>query len=228
MRLFQALIVELSVLAAFCASSARASTVLDIPGPTFGYDGFGYGAIADSWTQNFNLTDGSITVLIQGDDPNGGVVHFYLTTDIGPTATLSDLVAFTAVDVPFALTSVTPFSDLDLGPGTYYLIAADYSDPTNTLYGPDWNYYSTQNNSGITMASGLTLNAPEFAGSLGPYAPAASFQFNGYETYAYQGVMTIDGTIIPVTTSVPEPYSSSLLGCGLLALGVFRRWRARN
>jgi hypothetical protein len=84
------------------STKVSATTVLNVPGPTDGYADFGAAALADSWTQNFSLTNGSISIDVQGLEPSGGTIYFYLTTQLGPTATLGDLVAFTSLDVPFA------------------------------------------------------------------------------------------------------------------------------
>lgn len=201
------------------SGAAMASTVLDIPGPTIGYADFGDGAIADSWTQDFSVTNGSISLYVQGLEPSGGTIHFYLTTNIGPTATLSDLVAFTSLDEPFELTSVTPFTNLNLGPGTYYLILADYTPNNTGIDGPDWNYYSGETN--IVEAPGLTIGPGLEASSLGPFAPAADFEPISIDI---RGTLDLTGTIIPVTTT-PEPLTLLMLAAGLLALGVVRHRR---
>ncbi len=159
--------------------TANADTLLDIPGPTFGYYDFGDAALADSWTQEFSVANGSISVDLQGLQPSGGTIHFYLTTDIGASATLSDLVAFTSLEVPFALTTLTPFSNLNLGPGTYYLVLADYIPNNTDFNGPDWNCYSRD--TGIETAPGLTLNPMEEAYPLSPFAPASTFKTVPYE-----------------------------------------------
>ncbi len=195
---------------------ATASTILNIPCPTIGYADFGDSALADSWTQNFGITNGSISVYVQGLEPSGGTINFYLTTALGATATLDDLVAFTSVEVPFALTPVTPFSDLDLGPGTYYLILADYTPDNTGVNGPDWNYYAGTN---IDTAPGLTLSPMEGAFSLGPFAPAADFT---PVEIAVQGTLSFTGTIVPATTPAPEPSSVLMFTLGLLAFGLVR------
>jgi len=200
--------------------AAMASTILNIPGPTIGYADFGDSALAVSWTQNFGITNGSISVYVQGLEPSGGTINFYLTTALGATATLDDLVAFTSVEVPFALTPVTPFSDLNLGPGTYYLILADYTTDNNGFDGPDWNYYAGTN---IDTAPGLTLSPMEGAFSLGPFAPAADFT---PVEIAIQGTLSFTGTIVPATTTAPEPSSVLMFTLGLIAVGLVRNCRA--
>ena len=204
-----------------CTSAAFADTVVNIPGPTIGYADFGDSALADSWTQDFSVTNGSISVYVQGLEPSGGTINFYLTTDIGPTATLSDLVAFTSLQVPFELTPETPFSDLNLGPGTYYLILADYTPNNNPVDGPDWNYYSGETN--ILTAPGVTVNPAEAAFALGPYAPAASYKPLSIDI---RGVMSFTGTIVP-TAPTPEPSSVLLLAATLFAFGVAHFKRSR-
>jgi hypothetical protein len=204
-------------------SAAMADTVVDIPGPTGDYYFFGDAALADSWTQDFSVTNGSISVYVQGLDQTGGTIHFYLTTAIGASATLSDLVAVTSLDVPSDPTTETPFSNLNLGPGTYYLIMADYTPNLSSSFdGPAWNYYA--GDAGIMTAPGLTLNPMEEASSLGPYAPAASF---GIDPYDEHGVMSFTGTIVP-TSPTPEPSSVLLIAVTLLAFvttRIKRSWK---
>jgi len=200
--------------------TATASTVLDIPGPTIGYADFGDSAIADSWTQNFSVTNGSISAYVQGLEPSGGTINFYLTSAIGASATLSDLIAFTSLNVPFELTQETPFTDLNLGPGTYYLILADYTPNNNGVDGPDWNYFSGETN--ILEAQGLTIGPGLDAFSLGPYAPAADFSPISIDI---RGTLSFTGTIVPVA-STPEPSTMLMFGAAFLALGVGRYFRS--
>jgi hypothetical protein len=197
---------------------AMASTALQIPGPTSGYFTFADAALADSWTQNFSVTDGSISMDIQGLGSGGDATDFYLTTNIGATATLSDLIRFTSIEVPFALTYVTPFTGLDLGPGTYYLIVADYTPNNNGVDGPDWNYYAGAN---IEEAPGLTLNPMLSAISLGPFAPAADF---APVTIPIQGTVYYTGTITTVA-STPEPSTMLMIAVALCLIGIVRARR---
>jgi len=197
-------------------TTAIADTVLNIPGPTFGYFDFADAALADSWTQDFSVTNGSISVDVQGLAPSGGTVHFYLTTAIGASATLSDLVAFTSVEVPYALTTVTPFSNVNLGPGTYYLVMADYTPNDTPATGPDWNYYS--GDSGVVTAPGLTANVLEEAFPLSPFAPASAFKIDPYDE---RGVLSFTGTIVPQAPT-PEPSSVLLIAVTLLVFGAAR------
>ncbi len=196
------------------AGASTATTLLDIPGPTIGFADFGDSALADPWTQNFSVTNGSISVYVQGLEPSGGPINFYLTTDIGPSATLSDLVAFNSLQVPFALTQVTPFQNLSLGPGNYYLILADYTPNNTGVDGPDWNYYAGE--SAIQTAPGLTFGAGLEAFPLGPFAPAATFQPIEIDI---RGVVSYTGTVVP-TTTVPEPSTLVLFAFALMALGI--------
>jgi hypothetical protein len=201
------------------AGTATASTVFDIPGPTIGYSDFGDAALADSWTQNFSVINGSISVYVQGLEPSGGDIHFYVTTNIGPTATLGDLVAFTTLTEPFALTQVTPFSNLSLGPGTYYLILADYTPNNSPVNGPDWNYYAGSN---ITEAPGLTVNPMLEAFPIGPFAPAADFE---PVTIPILGTLSFTGTIVPVV-SAPEPSTLWMLAAGFSLAAVCSYFRS--
>jgi len=209
------------ILLGMCGTgTAIGSTVLNIPGPTIGYADFGDSALADSWTQNFSVTNGSISVYVQGLEPNGGTINFYLTTDIGSTATLSDLVAFASLEEPFALTQVTPFTNLNLGPGTYYLILADYTPNNTGVDGPDWNYYSGETN--IMEAPGLTISPGLGAFSLGPFAPAADFTPLSIDI---RGTLSFTGTIVPVA-SAPEPSTMLMFAAAFVALGTGRYFRS--
>lgn len=209
------------ILCAGCwTSTTMASTVLDIPGPTIGFADFGDSALADSWTQDFSVTNGSISVYVQGLEPSGGTINFYLTSAIGASATLSDLIAFTSIDVPFELTQETPFTGLNLGPGTYYLILADYTPDNNAIDGPDWNYDGGETS--ITEASGLTIGPGLGAFSLGPFAPAANFTPLSIDI---RGTLDFTGTIVPVT-STPEPSTMLMLGAAFVAFGISRYFRS--
>jgi hypothetical protein len=213
----------MALIGALLSGRSFAATLADIPGPTFGYFAFGNAALANSWTQTFGVTDGSISVDVQGLQSSGGPVNFYLTTAIGPTATLSDLIAATSIQVPFALTTVTPFTNLNLGAGSYYLIMAGYNTGENGIFGPDWNYYN--GNSGVQTIAGLTLNPLLYSTSaLGMYAPATTFQTANYPQY---GVMSYTGTVVPNTTAQAPEIDPSLTMSALTflvgALAVLRR-----
>jgi hypothetical protein len=219
-------LLALSFAAAFLTGESSADTLLDVPGPTFGYANFGSAALADSWTQSFAVTDASISVLVQGADPSGGPVNFYLTNAIGPTATLSNLVAFTSMQMPFALTSVTPFANLNLAAGTYYLVMADYGEgESNPIYGADWNYLPTAA-SGIQTASGLTLNSMlTTSGALSMFAPASNFV---QESLPLQGVISYTGTEASTVSQAPEMDPSAATSAASLLVGTLLVLRSRR
>ncbi len=197
-------------------SNASATTVLNVPGLEGYYDFVG-GALADSWTQNFSLTDGSISVRVQGALNASATTRFYITTQIGPNATLSDLVAFTSIDLPInEVVTVTPFSNLNLAPGTYYLVLADYNLPYNKYDYSAWIYNLA---STVETAPGLVINPMYGTGSLGTFAPASTFVES---SLAIDGVMSLSGTVVQATPT-PEPSSVLLLGLALAIFGIARR-----
>ena len=200
------------------ASEASSTTVLNIPGPTGGFYMLAGGALADSWTQNFSLADASIGVRVQSAISEAVTMDFYVTTQIGPTATLSDLVAFTSMDFPADSVSVdqtiTPFSNLNLSPGTYYLVLADYNLPYNQYDYSAWNYNV---NNGQTVP-GLVVNSIQAASSLSTFAPASTFT----DVPGYYGVMSLSGTVVQ-STPTPEPSSLLLLALPLTVFGVARK-----
>jgi hypothetical protein len=77
------------------------------------------------------------------------------------------MAAATSIQVPFALTTVTPFTNLSLGAGSYYLIMAGYNTGENGIYGPDWSYpqYGVMSYTG-TVVPNTTAQAPEIDPSL--------------------------------------------------------------
>lgn len=220
-----ALFVTLALTGALLSGRSSAQTLLDIPAIT-GWFEFGNGALADSWTQSASVTDGSISVGVQGADPSGGPINFYLTTAIGSSATLSNLVAFTSIQVPFVTTTVTPFTNLSLGPGTYYLVMADYNS-TSQVNGAAWTYWAGDSN--IQTAPGFTVGGPiEAASSLSMFAPASNFTQDEYDL---RGVLSLTGTVSQTTThQAPDIDPSTTASAATLLLGalaVLRRNRRR-
>jgi hypothetical protein len=110
--------------------------------------------------------------------------------------------------------TVTPFSNLNLAPGNYYLVLADYT-ATSPFTGPDWNYNEASN---AQTVPGLVLNSMEEATDLSPFAPASVFQA---ETLDIDGVMSLSGTEVTVAAT-PEPSLSLLLALALTACGIAR------
>ena len=154
-----------------------------------------------SWTQSQYYNNVTINLLLG----NGtGPVTAYLTTQVGPAATSSSLVAqntFTPpatapFQPPFTLTSIFP-NLLSLGPGTYYLTLLSSSGA-----GAGW-YGVTPAATQTTLDTGASLGPVQFSSSLNQDFPPASTFFT-------------DPTLSPVllvtgdAAAAPPLYISSL------------------
>lgn len=179
----------------------------DSTGPAARKDGF---CIA-SWTQTRPYFDVSITARLFSAEPDSGVA--YLTTRIGPGATLADQIASASFLFPpehHYPADVLVFSGLTLAPGTYYLIIAGGS-----TYHAGW--YSTDQPT-VTTDVGVTQHgaAVVYDFNLATYLPASVHT----PEPSYHNIYSVTGT------AVPEPSGIAFIVGAGFGYALFRRTRS--
>jgi hypothetical protein len=199
----------------FAALPIFASTIVSDLGGTGTTDASpAFGAFG--WTQTGTFTDVTIDAFI-GDlgivAPATGIA--YLMSQIGPGTTAADEVtAPDSFSLPYGPSGLTQlFTNLTLGPGTYYLVI----DPTSNFA---WDQDSIPNQ---TLAPGVT-QLPDKLGSnsIAAFAPATSFTSQQTDTNLFSVTGTLSST---ATSPVPEPSMAVLLAIGLGGVSMLKRKR---
>jgi hypothetical protein len=196
---------------------------------------FMYPNIYVSWTQAVPTTNTSIGVIVSGpgaavgpgSPPMGyGVVDFWLTNAVGPSATSDNVItsgnfiAPVIQDINNLNTSpmTSLFSGLSLNPGKYYLILQSLyscawigglSDPSNPL-----------SDALVTTAPGFsegTIGFVPWESFMGQFSPSADWQADS--TPGDHLIYSIEGTAVPLPPTV------LLLGSSLLGLVGLRKLR---
>lgn len=189
-------------LAALLGAPAFADVLVDNPGAP--QVGSGNRAFAASWTQLSDYDDVSITAALFGVGVPGVTATAWLTTSIGLSASMDDVVATAPI------TSTTLFEGLDLGAGTYYLVTMFQSGSVAA----GWRA-----NNGTAMVS-----APDVTpgGSyLGPFLSFPAFGPSAdFAPYPSQLIYSVQG--VP---AVPEPATLAMFAAGLAGLWGVRRAR---
>jgi PEP-CTERM motif len=171
--------------------------------------------LAASWTQTGSYTNVGISAVL-GDIYSGDTGTAYLATSVGPGA---NTIASNLFSFPSATDgTVSLFSGLSLGPGTYYLVLAGTpsgaycnSGPAPLGCGTYWDGSTVP-----TIVSGLGVTGNGFyatgneVGNLNP--PTGNFS-NSLTNSAL--LFSVDGNS---TTVTPEPGTVLLFGSGLLAV----------
>jgi hypothetical protein len=170
----------------------------------------------EEWTQTGSYSGVTISATLAGGVVFPGTGIAYLMNQIGPGTTAANQLAS-----PFAVTaptasnsSITLFSGLTLGPGTYYLLITGSS---STPVG-----WPGTSNPTYTEDAGVSGVAELLTSTQATYAPASTF------TPSSSGAFFFGVTGTPVVgTTTPEPGTLGTLGAGLAGLIVVIRRRAR-
>ena len=206
------------------APFASADTIVDVSPNNAGSGGASYRIGGPnhqveymSWTQSSAYTGVSITALVGSIMPDPPF-DAYLSTSIGSSAGAA-LYSATSIDAPGTdnaanFTSVTLFSNLSLGAGTYYLtIYSTDSDPSNDIR---WATGTT-----VNVGTGVTGGYANAGGdgTLDSTSPWKSTFLSSSSTLGF----TVTGT---ATAAVPEPSTFALMGLGGIGL-MIRAYRRR-
>lgn len=173
-----------------------------------------------SWTQTSTYTNVSVSATVGSLSASDELFEAYLTSAVGPSATAGDVLAsgvFTAntKNAVSDFTSVSLFSNLTLGAGTYYLVL--FNSDTNPRSQIRWARGDT-----TTVDAGVTGPTEGYAningsGSVDALHPYQSVFLGSDQT---DNVFSVVGT-----AAVPEPSTITLLttGVGCLLHGRRRR-----
>lgn len=213
------------ILLLFAVFGARAATILSVGGPI---DGGFYGispsqAASTSWSGSSPYTDVDISVLL-GRGPAEGTA--YLMTKIGPQTTPANEIARTDFRFPTVTKQITLFSDLTLGPGTYYLVLGSMAS-SGQIGGLrdafDCGTMCSFSPPTVTAEAGVTRHSDYLAvsGSVAAYTPASAFQ----QGIGMRGDPFLEFTVSsdPLTiASVPEPGNLQVF---VLLAAILSVWR---
>ena len=177
--------------------------------------------LSTSWSQSTSYTDVTISALVDsaivGQTPTADA---YLTTSIGPGTTSADEIARGQFTVPLDLPVCSPsnscgamvalFSDLSLGPGSYFLTLAPDAR-SNGIVG-----WFPAIDPTVVAAAGVAQGPCVLASTEALYPPASAFG-PALGFCGSNDVMNFSVTEI-AATPVPEPVAARLIGFGALFL----------
>ena len=165
-----------------------------------------------SWTSTTAFTSLSITARLTGFVQTGATGTAYLTTKIGSGTTAANQIASGTFTFPSSGSDTVLFSNLTLGPGTFFLTLAAPQANNSWLGGDAVNRVPPITGPGVAFAGQYSSD------TRASYAPASIFSaISGNSPLLF----TVTGT------AVPEPQLSALLfvGAGVL---LAQRIRQRN
>jgi hypothetical protein len=183
-----------------------------------------------SWTQSSTYSNIRITASFFNFTPSSpgaaATGTAYLTTQIGSGTTVAQQIA----SVPVAVTSTAPvtvtlFSGLTLGPGTYYLSV----NPNSAVRAPDnltWAGIFSGGGATVTTAPGVTANEnTDVPSTPAAYPPASTFigGLGRAMLYTVTGVLGLP----PSAQGAPALDNRGVLTMALL-LGASGTWLARR
>jgi len=191
---------------------AAGSPIISVSGPqedSFVWTLGGNRAVGFSLASTYR--DLSITTTLLAFSPGGTWnLTAYLTDQIGPGATAANVItsfsgtitlAGTDPVIPFVLNVQPICANLDLGPGTYYLILSGSPGTTDA-------YWLASQVGVVTTFDGASLTAGFLtAGSPDPFLPASAFSAGSQEFW-----FEVSGV------AVPEPGSGLLIVAGSLTI----------
>jgi hypothetical protein len=177
--------------------------------------------LAVSFTLTSSFTDVSISASLSNTQPSGSYAGTaYLTSQIGPGTTVADQYASDVFLVPptgtVGGTQVNPtvvISNLNLGPGTYYLVLA--ANGTSSTGGLGWQDATDATTTTAPGASADSVGLSDAGNTQNfSYTPASTFS----------ALIAPDDSLL-YSVTVPEPSACGLLliGCGLVAFSFYRR-----
>jgi hypothetical protein len=212
----------------FSCGSLNASVIAQVGGPTYVGTGIGNGNGQQAAAMGFALYIGAQNVSISAPMSvllENTPVTAYLSTQIGPGTTQSDVIAKANFVLPpntsdpnnYQFTNETFFSGLNLPAGNYYLSLVE-TDGTNEA------------GAGLVFSGSQTfLFPPGVSGFLGTFGAnsqsgtfAPGFSYSNLEQaslFAGDDAFTVTGTL------VPEPASAAIIGGMIAACGLRRRTR---
>jgi hypothetical protein len=167
-----------------------------------------------SWTQTaryFNVYI-SAGLFAEGTGSQAGMA--YLMTATGPGTTTASQIATASFVAPDIESYLTLFSNIELGPGTYYLLL------TSGVTGSNCVCWALPSSYTYTHASDVTQNGYNYysSSSPNPYPPANSFEFaNGLQ--GQEPIYQVTGDADPL----PEPGEWPCVALGLLLF--VRKWK---
>ena len=206
----------MTVVLAACAVS-NAANILTISGPSpFGF--FNPQVLVEGWTQTGTFTNVSITMPFEDNSLSGPISGVegtvYLMNQVGPTATPANELAppESVSGLTGSFSTVSLFSGLTLGPGTYYVVLFSTNGSPLSM-SPEGSSTPV-----VTAASGVTALPDGLAFTTALFPPASNMSFNPPSS---PGNMFINVT--GDSSTVPEPGAAWFFGLGLVALVLRRR-----
>jgi hypothetical protein len=189
-----------------CTAHARASVIVSVAGPVYGYTGIN--GIAEGWSA---ISGGSVSIVAYLANGSNGPVPAtgnmaYLTS--GPLPSMVDVVASTNFTLPGNYNGMfTLFPGVSLNPGDHWLILSSPGPPDS------YANWAAANPATITTAPG-----DQFLGFANSFDGGQTFQPLVDNGFAYEFAVS----------DVPEPSSFALCLVGLAASVYFCLLKRRN